>query len=45
MTTLIMEAETLRRRKYKCSKEPDAWTHLMDKACALWQPTEQAALY
>jgi len=41
LATLIKEAETLSRRKYKCSKEPNAWTHLMDRACAFWQPAEE----
>ena len=42
LNTLIRETETLRRRKYKCDKEPNAWTHLVDKACAFWQPKEKA---
>jgi hypothetical protein len=41
LTVLIREAEVLRRRKYKCGKEPTAWTHLIDRACAFWQPKEQ----
>ena len=41
LTTLIKEAEVLRRRKYKCAKEPNAWAHLMDKACAFWQPADE----
>ena len=45
LTTLIKEVEALSRRKYKCAKEPNAWTHLMDKACAFWQPNEQTILY
>jgi hypothetical protein len=42
LTVLIREAEVLRRRKYKCGKEPTAWTHLVDRACAFWQPIGQA---
>jgi len=42
LTVLIREVEVLRRRKYKCDKEPSAWTHLVDRACAFWQPIEQA---
>ncbi len=45
LTVLIREAEALRRRKYKCGREPNAWTHLVDRACAFWQPREQAVLY
>jgi len=41
LTVLIREAEVLRRRKIKCGKEPSAWTHLADRACAFWQPKEQ----
>jgi len=44
LTTLIKEAEALRRRKYKCAKEPNAWAHLMDKACAFWQPAEECII-
>ncbi len=43
LTVLIREAEVLRRRKYKCGKEPSAWTHLVDQAYAFWQPKEQGA--
>jgi len=42
LNALIQEAETLSRRKYKCSRESNAWMHLVDKACAFWQPVEQA---
>jgi hypothetical protein len=41
LITLIREAEVLQRRKYKCAKEPNAWAHLMDRACAFWQPAEE----
>jgi len=44
LTVLIREAEVLRRRKYKCGKEPSAWTHLIDRACAFWQPKEQRGI-
>ncbi len=40
LAILLREVETLRHRKYKCSREPNAWTHLMDRACAFWQPTQ-----
>ena len=42
LNTLIQEVDALRRRKYKCSKEPNAWTHLVDRACAFWQPKERS---
>jgi hypothetical protein len=45
LTVLISEAEALRRRKYKCGKEPRAWTHLIDRACAFWQPKEQETIH
>ena len=41
LNTLIQEAEALSHRKYKCSRESNAWMHLVDKACAFWQPVEQ----
>ena len=41
LNMLIRETEALGRRKYKCDKEPRAWIHLVDKACAFWQPREQ----
>ncbi len=41
LNMLIREAEALNRRKYKCSRESNAWMHLVDKACAFWQPVEQ----
>ena len=41
LNMLIRETEALGRRKYKCDKEPKAWIHLVDKACAFWQPREQ----
>jgi len=41
LNALIQEAEALSRRKYKCFKESNAWMHLIDKACAFWQPLEQ----
>jgi len=44
LTTLIKEAEALRRRKYKCGKEANAWIHIMDRACAFWQPSGQVFL-
>ena len=40
LATLIVETEALSSRKYKCVKEPNAWTHLMDRACAFWQPSD-----
>ena len=42
LNLLIQEAEALSHRKYKCSRESNAWMHLVDKACAFWQPVEQA---
>ena len=42
LNVLIQEAEALSHRKYKCSRESNAWMHLVDKACAFWQPLEQA---
>ena len=42
LNVLIQEAEALSHRKYKCSRESNAWMHLVDKACAFWQPVEQA---
>lgn len=43
LNTLIQEAEALSHRKYKCSRESNAWMHLVDKACAFWQPGEVGA--
>jgi len=42
LNVLIQEAEALSRRKYKCSRESNAWMHLVDEACAFWQPVKQA---
>jgi len=42
LNALIQEAEALSRRKFKCSRESNAWMHLVDKACAFWQPVKQA---
>ena len=41
LNMLIRETAALGRRKYKCDKEPRVWIHLVDKACAFWQPKEQ----
>jgi len=37
---IIEEAVLLSKAKHKCSREPHAWTHLFDMACAFWLPRE-----
>ncbi len=44
LAMLIHEAESMSHRKYKCTKEPTAWTHLMDRACAFWQPVGEGGI-
>ncbi len=40
LKVLFEELEKMSHRKYKCRKEPNAWTHLFDRACGFWQPGE-----
>lgn len=37
---LVHEALRLSREKRRCTHEPHVWVHLLDQACAFWQPRD-----